>query len=458
MTMDVCWDILGIEETIDPESIRKAYLSLLPFYHPESDPEGFKQLRAAYEAALLLSQNNNAALQKYPTTSSHIRQILAVFDELLLSASQRFQPEAWQQFIAYLNSWPIEVIDDVRWPLFWKAQEVDILSFSCLELLSQRLEWGWDGYNYSQVSESQWAKWDEFGGWEEEAVQDIIAKIDDGDLFDYRLLSSLPFSVQDYVIKECLFLSEMVVSSPANAERVLEMHRVLPVPDDAAFVNLLIFWHSHYNEGVLVVVDKMMQQWPDDSGCVFLLELWHWFRTDGCKKLWLWWNYRHSPECVPLLIFALDYYCYPREDVAPGEYKKTKILCRWALKQMNSLPAPALYLLTLILSGASGQQLTRLFGKKMSDHPLWSYYLAVENLAKGIPVCHEWLADNPQDRQSKMIVEALRGQTEELSRYSDSVKLQHDASPDHHYVESMATAKIVFLLAILACAALFVFT
>lgn len=46
--MKTCWQVLGIEATTDTDAIRQAYLALLPSFHPETDPQGFKQLREAY--------------------------------------------------------------------------------------------------------------------------------------------------------------------------------------------------------------------------------------------------------------------------------------------------------------------------------------------------------------------------------------------------------------------------
>lgn len=40
--MKNCWKILDIEETTDVDIIRRAYLALLPSFHPETDPQGFK--------------------------------------------------------------------------------------------------------------------------------------------------------------------------------------------------------------------------------------------------------------------------------------------------------------------------------------------------------------------------------------------------------------------------------
>ena len=42
-----CWTFLGIEPTEDEGEIKRVYLEMLPLYHPEEDPDGFRKLRMA---------------------------------------------------------------------------------------------------------------------------------------------------------------------------------------------------------------------------------------------------------------------------------------------------------------------------------------------------------------------------------------------------------------------------
>lgn len=46
------WEVLGIEPTSDKKEIKKAYARLLKQYHPEENPEEFKQIQAAYRQCL----------------------------------------------------------------------------------------------------------------------------------------------------------------------------------------------------------------------------------------------------------------------------------------------------------------------------------------------------------------------------------------------------------------------
>ncbi|UJF17572.1 hypothetical protein L0B53_02030 [Vibrio sp. SS-MA-C1-2] len=47
-----CWQLIGIEPTVDKMTIKRAYARQLKQYNPEDNPEGFKALRSALEEAL----------------------------------------------------------------------------------------------------------------------------------------------------------------------------------------------------------------------------------------------------------------------------------------------------------------------------------------------------------------------------------------------------------------------
>ena len=51
MDETISFSILEIEKTKDKQVIQDAYRRLLVKVNPEDDPEGFKRLREAYEAA-----------------------------------------------------------------------------------------------------------------------------------------------------------------------------------------------------------------------------------------------------------------------------------------------------------------------------------------------------------------------------------------------------------------------
>lgn len=71
------WITLGIEQTYDIPTMRRAYAKKLQIHHPEDDPQGYQQLREAYDQAMKLAKQYQQSLidnsfeeEKEPSSSS----------------------------------------------------------------------------------------------------------------------------------------------------------------------------------------------------------------------------------------------------------------------------------------------------------------------------------------------------------------------------------------------------
>ena len=147
MSNPSCWETLGIEPTQDQQVIRQAYRDLLPTCHPESNPEGFKRLREAYEQARK-GVDEPAPLMPFApaapppeTPSADPTGLLDAFSQLIASPAERYLPINWLRFISQLDAHPVATIDQLRWPLLEAVLQVNFVSADCLLLLANRLQW-----------------------------------------------------------------------------------------------------------------------------------------------------------------------------------------------------------------------------------------------------------------------------------------------------------------------------
>lgn len=90
------WNILGIAPTEDKKAITAAYRAKLKQTNPEDKPEEFKALRAAYEEAIRLADQADAAPQRDESpVGLWTEQVKALYADF----AARIRPENWQRLL-----------------------------------------------------------------------------------------------------------------------------------------------------------------------------------------------------------------------------------------------------------------------------------------------------------------------------------------------------------------------
>lgn len=398
--MKTCWQVLGIEATTDIDAIRQAYLALLPTFHPETDPQGFKQLREAYETALQGTKSPAIAVVEEDPDTPWVNYLGEIFRDLLADEERRFQPQAWQEFIQQINKLSISQVEKSRWWLCAIAMKTFPVSYSCLKLLSDRLAWE-QGADNREV--------------DVEEVEDLLFEIRRGDLFDYSQLLHLPVAVQNHTIAFYEALESAFFVNPRYFAELMALHGVWIIPDDHQLQRRLLRWFSTLHLGVaeLLPVALAWQKAEPDNGTpgyyhlsqrVFcgegdsllpeLCAQWQEHPSTHLDDLLLRWCRQHQPDYFPLLVMAVE----AREQVdihgepllyIPGSSARTCML--WA----EALHGGALSLLSENFIARRLNYGAPAISEEHNQHPCWPLYLAAERLA---------CAEEPEDALLQQLI------------------------------------------------------
>lgn len=132
------WNVLGIDATNNIGAIKKAYATKLKIYHPEENPQGFQELREAYEQALQqAATRKQQSITAVPSTQlddndsqaishQHIELFMSRLEKLYHEPALRTNIEQWKELLE----------DEILWNLAAKQQ----LNYSVLAFLMQHDE------------------------------------------------------------------------------------------------------------------------------------------------------------------------------------------------------------------------------------------------------------------------------------------------------------------------------
>ncbi len=252
------WQILGIKPTTDTAIIRQSYRAKLPLYHPETDPNGFKALREAYEAAInyanspetaidaATQQSEQESLLQLTEEQIQANEIYQAYQALLEDPLRCYKRDEWQKFIASFYDYPMSVIDSVKWRLLTLSYETTNISESCVKILADNLRW-------RQQLMTQFTD-------ESQLYDSYLNHIDHGDLFDYTCLPTTNKALQnatiDYIYSiKCFFWERR----PDDVYMFLSQDTVIYLPDDKNLMLEFAFWHSEANMKNQFILDYALK-------------------------------------------------------------------------------------------------------------------------------------------------------------------------------------------------------
>ena len=100
--MDIAkaWYTLQMEETMDEAAVKAQYRKQLPLHNPEDDPEGFRALREAYEAALAYIKNGGKSAEEAKEEERPKDEIdlwVDQFRDIYQYMDLRIDPKVWKE-------------------------------------------------------------------------------------------------------------------------------------------------------------------------------------------------------------------------------------------------------------------------------------------------------------------------------------------------------------------------
>ncbi|MEX5590032.1 molecular chaperone DnaJ [Pseudomonas urmiensis] len=310
-----CWIRLGLEPTQDLNSIRQAYRGLLPSHHPETDPQGFQALREAYEEALRLAREGESSAASEPDAAAQDdapHPALQAFHRLLEEPALRFDPVAWQGYIAELDELPLDDLEALSWRLLHELRNCGPISHRCVGLLAQRLGWAEQLLRLEDPHE----------------VEAFLQRLEQPDPFDTGLMRDWPPAAQLEALWYFRSLEYCFQQRPLfEYAQFAQTHTCLAFPDDQGLIQRLLVQFSQAgvaSQTLHALLLERQRQAPDDQDLLYLLacqadalgakqqamdcwlQLWREHRHPQAERWLIEFCTQYQSQRLPLLIQAFD--------------------------------------------------------------------------------------------------------------------------------------------------------
>lgn len=133
------FSILGIDITKDERVIKSAYRMALTANNPEENPEGFKLLREAYEAALSYAATTDE--DQYTIEDGTVMGLFKkALNELYMDFESRMTLSKWEELLNHEVFDDLEYSDEAKWVLFSYLSEYFRVKFEVYRLLDERFD------------------------------------------------------------------------------------------------------------------------------------------------------------------------------------------------------------------------------------------------------------------------------------------------------------------------------
>lgn len=132
-----CWKILGIAPTDEEQKIKEAYYKHLEHHHPEEDPEGFIELRNAYEEAL----KNRGKADKKPPRSPEIQAWVDRVEAVYENFEDRLKPDKWEELLTDPACVNLETEDKINEALLEYIMDHFHMPHQVFEKLAAFFDW-----------------------------------------------------------------------------------------------------------------------------------------------------------------------------------------------------------------------------------------------------------------------------------------------------------------------------